>query len=243
MLSKFVSIGARIEVQNVERGLEEQSDSSSRKIYYSQIYEILSDDKMEIVMPMEKGKLILLPIDGEVELVIYEGSGLFQCFARVVDRYKSNNVYILVVELISSLRKFQRREYYRLSCALTVFARYLLEEEQQAIENSQPYTLTPGLPMEQGVIVDISGGGLRFLSEKAFEADSLLYVSYQLPQNGHYKSYEMIGRVISARVLENRSGTYEHRMQYYDVDRRTREEIIKYIFEEERKCRRKERLE
>ena len=53
----------------------------------------------------------------------------------------------------------------------------------------------------------------------------------------------MIGRVISARVLENRSGTYEHRMQYYDVDRRTREEIIKYIFEEERKCRRKERLE
>lgn len=243
MLSKFVSVGARIELQPVERKIDEPTDSASPKYYYSQVYEILSEDTMEILMPMEKGKLVLLPIDGEIDLVIYEGSGLYQCDCRVIDRYKSNNVYLLVVELTSSLRKYQRREYYRYSCALTIFMRNLSEEESQAIESDQPYTLTPGLPMEQGTIVDISGGGLRFLADRAYEQDSLLYVTYQLFGSTGDKMYEMLGKVISVRELENRRGTFEHRLQYYGVDSRTQEEIIKYIFEEERKSRRKERLE
>ena len=49
--------------------------------------------------------------------------------------------------------------------------------------------------------------------------------------------------MLSVRELENRPGTWEHRVQYYDMDRDTREEIIKYIFEEERKSRRKERFD
>ena len=44
------------------------------------------------------------------------------------------------------------------------------------------------------------------------------------------------------RSLDNRPGTYEHRVQYYDIDPVEREEIIKYIFEEERKSRQKKRF-
>lgn len=243
MLSKFVSIGDRIELQPVEQRKDESADGAGRKLYVSQVYEIISEDTMEIVMPMEQTKLILLPVDSEYDLVIYQESGLYQCFARVIDRYKSNNVYILVMELTSNLRKYQRREYYRFSCALEMCARNLQEEELQAVENNLPYALTPGLPLKQSIIVDISGGGLRFLSSQRYEPESLLYINYYLLKKGVKKMYEIIGRVLSVKEMENRSGTYEHRVQYYDMDRRTREEIIKYIFEEERKHRRKERLE
>lgn len=242
MLSKFVSIGARIEMQPVER-FDDSADGSGKKQYISQVYEILSGDTMEIVMPMEHTKLILLPVDSEYDLVIYGESGLYQCFARVIDRYKSNNVYILVMELTSNLRKYQRREYYRFSCALEMCARTLQEEEIQAVENNLPYALTPGLPLKQSIIVDISGGGLRFISSQRYEPESLLYINYNLIKKGVKKMYEIIGRVISVKEMENRPGSFEHRVQYYDMDRRTREEIIKYIFEEERKHRRKERLE
>lgn len=243
MLSKFVSIGGRIEMQPVEQRYDESADGAGRKLYISQVYEILSEDTMEILMPMEQTKLILLPVDSEYDLIIYGESGLYQCFARVIDRYKSNNVYILVMELTSNLRKYQRREYYRFSCALEMCARNLQEEELQAVENNLPYALTPGLPLKQSIIVDISGGGLRFLSTQRYEPDSLLYINYYLLKKGVKKMYEIIGRVLSVKEVENRQGTYEHRVQYYDMDKRTREEIIKYIFEEERKHRRKERLE
>ena len=189
---------------------------------------------------MEKTKLILLPVDSEFDLVVYQKTGLYQCFVRIIDRYKSNNVYILVVELTSNLRKHQRREFYRFSCALEMCARNLQEEEIQAVENNLPYALTPGLPLKQSVIADISGGGLRFLSTQRYEPDSLLYINYNLLKGGEKKMYEVVGKVLSVKELENRKGTYEHRVQYYDMDEKTREEIIKYIFEEERKNRRKD---
>ena len=107
MLSKFISVGDKIELQAVDRGLHGRVDD---KIYYSQVHEILSEDTMEIAMPMEKTKLILLPVDGEYDLVLYGENSLYQCFARIIDRYKSNNLYLLVVELTSNLRKHQRRE-------------------------------------------------------------------------------------------------------------------------------------
>ena len=52
----------------------------------------------------------------------------------------------------------------------------------------------------------------------------------------------MVGKVLAVRELENRKGTFEHRVQYYNLDVNIREEIIRFIFEEERKSRKKERM-
>ena len=239
MLSKFLRPGDRIELQMVEH---QRKDEDSQRVFISEIHEILSEDQMEIVMPMEKTKLILLPVDVEYDLTIYAQHGLFQCFARVIDRYKSNNVYILVVELTTNLRKHQRREYYRYSCALDMSSRELEENEIKAVELREPFLLTPGLPIKRSVIVDISGGGLRFVSEQRSEPESLIYCSYSLLQNDNKKKeYQIVGKVLTVTELSNRRGTYEHRVQYVDLDKDVREEIIRFIFEEERKNRKKER--
>ena len=241
MLSKFISVGTKIEMQAVDRTMTgEQSKAAVEKIYYSQVHEILSDDTMEITMPMENTKLILLPVDGEFDLTMRQDSVIYQCFARIIDRYKSNNAYLLLVELTSNLRKHQRREYYRFSCSLEMAARNLQGDELQAIESDLPYSLTPGLPLKRSVIVDISGGGLRFLSSQRYEPNSMLYINYHLLNNGKSKLYEMFGRVLSVKELDNRPGTFEHRVKYFGTDSKVKEEIIQYIFEEERKNRRKE---
>lgn len=238
MLSKLIEEGNRIELQSVER----TRDEGAKKIYQSQVYEILSEDRLEIVMPMEKTKLILLPVDGEFDMAFYASGGLYQCFGRIIDRYKSNNVYILVMELTSNLRKLQRRDYYRYSCALEMCSRELEEEETKAVEQNENYYLTPGLPLKRSVIVDISGGGLRFISSYMYEPDSLIYCTYQLLIRGKRKEYEIIGKILNVKEVEGRKGTYEHRVQYINIGADDREEIIKYIFEEERKNLKKDRF-
>ncbi len=171
MFSKFISLGDKIELQAADQALEEQT-ASAGKVYMSEVYDILSEDEIEIQMPMEKTKLILLPVDVEFDMIFYTSNGMYQCFGRIVDRYKSNNMYLLRVELTSNLRRYQRREFYRLRCALEMHSRDLKEDEVQTIESNMPYTLSKGLPMKESVIVDISGGGLRFLSSQRFEQDS-----------------------------------------------------------------------
>ncbi|MCI8543653.1 flagellar brake protein [Acetatifactor aquisgranensis] len=241
MFSKFISIGDKIELQAVSREDEEKPESPA-KVYHSEVTEIQSEDTVEITMPMEKSKLILLPIDSEYDMIFYGSSGLFQCLGRIIDRYKSNNSYLLLVEMTSNLRKYQRREFYRLRCALEMHARTLREDEVQTVESRMPYTLSNDFPLKESVIVDISGGGLRFVAAQRFEQGSLLYCSYHLMNGGEHKKYEVICKVISCIELDNRPGTFEHRVQYYDIDPVEREEIIKYIFEEERKSRQKKRF-
>lgn len=241
MLSDIISLGDRIELQEMERSIAASPDQQ-KKVYNSTVYDILSEDVLEITMPMEQTKLILLPVDGEFDMVFYGATGLYQCFMRIVDRYRSNNVYILKVELTSNLRKYQRREYYRFACALELSARRLEEEELQAIEENKPCLLQQDLPLRRSVIVDISGGGLRFMSVQKYEPGSFIYCSYYLVRDGQRKKYEVIGKVLAVSELLNRPGTYEHRVQYHDMDVNVREEIIRFIFEEERRSRKKDRL-
>lgn len=237
MLSRIIKPGDRIELRSVEKNRSQaDSKAGAQKSYISQVQSLLSEERMEIVMPMEGTKIVLLPVDAVFDMYLITFSGLYQCFIKIIDRYKSNNVYILVVELTSNLRKHQRREYYRFSCALEMKSRELSEDEIKVVDTKEAY-LTPGLPLKQSVIVDISGGGLRFLSNHRYEKDSLIYINYQLMIRDKLKTYNIIGKVLSTRPSENRKGVYEHRVQYVNMGTDDREEIIRYIFEEERKHR------
>lgn len=234
MLTNFIAVGDRIELQAVERSLEEKKAGVS-KTYVSKVQDILSEDRLEIAMPMEQMKLVLLPIDAEYNLFVYSASGVYQCFARIKDRYKSNNIYLLVVELTTNMRKFQRREYYRFSCALEMGARPLEDDELDAVEEKRIGPVYDGKDLKKSIIVDISGGGLRFLSAQKYEPDSLILCSYHLLKSGEKKEYSIAGKVLTVKQAENRPGIYEHRVQYHNMSEEVREEIIRFIFEEERR--------
>ena len=237
ILSKYIAPGSRIELQKTKR--YRSDDDEKNKVYASQVVDIISDDRIEISMPMEKTKLILLPVDVEYDLYFFTPNGLYQCYASVVDRYKNNNRFSLLLDLTSNLRKYQRREYYRFSCALEMNSRPLQEEEVQAFEKKN-VVLTPELPLQRSVIVDISGGGLRFVAEYAYEVGSMILCKYFLWIDGENKEYNLCGRVLAVKEVDNRPGFFEHRVQYVNMDKDNREEIIKYIFNEERKIIKKQ---
>lgn len=239
MLSKYVLPGNRVEIQAVER-VRPADDNERKKVYTTQVRDILSEDQLEVFMPMEKTKMILLPVNTEFDLYFYTQTGLFQCFATIIDRYKDGNQYVLLMELSSNLRKFQRREYYRLSCALEMNSRPLEKEEKDAMDKKSDLYLVPGLPLKRSVVVDISGGGIRFISSYSYEPDSLIYCKYNLVIEGVAKEYTLISKVLTSRELDDRPGVFEHRAQYVDIDTYDREEIIRFIFEEERKHRKRE---
>lgn len=237
ILSKYISPGNRIQLQKILRIKEENEE---RKVYDSQVIDIVSDDRIEVSMPFVKSKLVLLPVDGEYNVFFYTNAGLYQCSARVADRYKNNNVFSVLLDLTSNLRKYQRREYYRFSCALEMNSRTLEETEIQAIEGNTKI-LVPELPLQRSVIVDISGGGLRFVANYAYEIDSMILCKYDLWISGESKSFNLIGKVLAVKEIDNRPGVFEHRVQYVNMDKENREEIVKYIFDAERKAIQKKR--
>ena len=239
-MDNLITPGQRVDLKAIKRVKNEEEEQKNR-VYTTRIYDVIDDDQIEIVMPMEQTKLILLPVDGEYEMFFYTENGLYESVVRIIDRYKSNNVYIILVEIRTNLKKYQRREFYRYSCSLDMETRDLTDEEVKAFEREEPIAIPPGLPYQKSVICDISGGGLRFISGEMYNVNSLIYSKYELFVHGGIKQYNIICRVLHVRELDKRPGEFEHRVQFLNLDNDEREEIIQYIFEEERKNRRKER--
>lgn len=240
MLSKYISPGVKLELSAVQgtlkRGIQEEC-----KIYKSKVYDIVSEDEIKIVMPMEKGNLVLLPVGSEYDLCFYPAGGnMYQCTARVRERYKSNNVFMVTMELTGSLRKQQRREYFRLNCVLNMKCGCITDEQAEKLRQ-EAEVLEEEIFFQDCVIVDISGGGVRFVSDTAYEGDTKLIFLFILMIDGRPRQYNVVGKVVSSGQIEGKPGRFENRAQFQDMEDSDREGIIRYVFEEERKIRRKEK--
>lgn len=239
MISKFIGTGDRVDIESIVR------ESSShlvkeKKSYRSQVFDIESEDRIKIAMPMEQGKLILLSVDDEYSLCFYTPGGLYQCIGRVADRYKSDSIYVLVMELITDLRKYQRREYYRLNCVLNMKST-MISEKDVTYFSEKVHFIDTDITFDNGVMVDISGGGARFISKVRYPKNSNIIFTFSLFVNGALQDYKLMGKVLLSEAVENREGQFEHRVMFVNMMNEDRESIIKYIFEEERKIRRREK--
>lgn len=240
MIEKFISPGDKLEMRStVEVLLPDGTEGI--KLYKTSIYDICDDGKLEIVMPMEQTRLVLLPVDGVYDVCFFSHGGMYKADVRIVDRQKINGTYILVAEMITNLRKHQRREYYRFNCIIGMWGREMTRQETYSlVEHGIIGELTDGT-LSRGVIVDISGGGLRFVSREIFRQDSLIFANFKLTVAEETKEFTLAAKVIYSREIENRENEYENRLKFVYIKDSEREDIIKYIFEEERKCRKNSR--
>ena len=239
MISKYVQVGNKIDIESIKKTTGELGEVT-RKTYRSELYDIESEDIIKIAMPMEQSKIVLLPVDAEYSLCFYTPSGLYQCLARVVERYKSNNLFVLSMELETDLQKYQRREYYRLNKVLDMKSK-VIDENEKSAGIAQLQFIDTDLTFDNGTMVDISGGGARFISKVQYPEGSLIRFVFSLFVNGQVTEYKLVGKVLNSSAIENREDQFENRIQFVNMVNDDRESIIKYIFEEERKMRHRER--
>lgn len=235
MIEKLISPGDKLELKSTV-SVVLPDGTEGVKTYRTSVYDILDDGRLEFLMPMEQQKLVLLPVDGEYDVCFFSSGGMYRANVRIADRQKINNTYIVVVEMITNLHKFQRREYYRFNCVIDMDVRPLTEHEIDAFSKGLA-DLVPNAVMTRGVIVDISGGGLRFVSRDIHEQGSILLMKFSLPIQEVEKPFEIPAKVIYCGEIENREAEYENRVKFEFIGGATREEIIKYIFDAERKNR------
>ena len=245
MLSKIIGVGNRIELTRVSQVANQSSDKltgeNEKKVLVSQVYDILDEDRLKIAIPSEAGKIVLLPNNTRIDACFYTSKGLYQGRFVIVDRYKEGNLLVQVVELINELTKYQRRQYFRLSCTMTI--KYLPLDKEHAEEYMQEKNVIEKIEGEDNftaVALDISGGGMRFVSKNRQEKNSIIAIALSIDYAQNIKKYGIFAKIIGVETSKNNNLLYEHRVEFFNINGSEREEIIKYIFDEERKRRKKE---
>ena len=141
MIEKFISPGDKLEMKSTQE-VTLPDGTEGVKLYKTSVFDVLDDGKIMIVMPMEKSKMVLLPIDGEYEVCFFSHGGMYNANIRIIDRQKINNTYVLISEMVTNLHKFQRREYYRFNCIVEMLARELAKSESEAFEKQLCYLVS-----------------------------------------------------------------------------------------------------
>ncbi len=212
---EYIQLGDKVEL------LTELDKDGNQEHYYSSVQEVV-DGELVISAPITKGKIEPLEILRTYGMCVYTKKGLYRCEVELVSREKRDKLFLLTIRLQSDLVKYQRRQYYRMDC--------ILEFSFKGIDTDEWY---------KAVILDISGGGIRFYTRKKLKEGDGIFNHILL--NVSEKEHDLFlgGKVVDVEKHErDREVQYEVRESFDSIDEGDRETIIKYIFDEERRRRR-----
>lgn len=243
MMTKLIRLGDKVDIRIVQQTAQVEKTGVSPHIYKSQVNDIADDGTLELTMPIENGRVVLLSLGIRYEFVFYTNTGLYHCIGQVKERYKQDNIYVMQIEIHSRLEKFQRREYYRYPCLLDTQFYQVTKEDVDTKTTEQIFDALRDddfyEKQKKAVIMDLSGGGVKIAGEDKMEPDTYILMILRLCNDRADKQYFILGHVLETQRSEKRQGFYETRIQFIFREDRVREEIIQYIFEEERKNRQK----
>lgn len=231
-------VGAKVEVYIKTNHYTD--DSGSREMFTSQVMDF-GDDCIICTMPVDKGKLIVLEVGNMLETYFYAGKSIYRADCLVSNRGKEGNIFTMELKPQTPLKKFQRREYYRLECSIPVDIVSLTQDERQELENRLAIPSRLMMPEEKGTIIDISGGGLRIFTKRQYVKDAIVVVKFPIEFNGKVKNMELAAAVIASFRNMNDESMYDNRLQFIMNSREDTEDIIKFIFIQQRLMRQKER--
>lgn len=235
-----IVIGDKVDLIRTDNRLSADPDERTH-VYSSQVLDESENGNMLIAMPMQEGKMIPLSVGEKIYATFYTKTGLFRCQIEVVGRYKKGTLFYMEVSQLSVMQKVQRREYYRLECHAPIEYRIISDLEQRFLEEGNAYNPDEmTIQWKQAVMLDLSGGGIHFVSPNQEERNVMLEVRFNIAFKDEIERIYVFATLLRSQRNENNSQIYDSHIKFWKLDEGTREKVIRYIFEEQRKIRLKD---
>lgn len=186
----------------------------------SQVDEQLADGNLEILAPLQQGKIVNLLNDTKIDIVLPKGDAIYRFAARIVSKnYKRISTYI--IEPLSEVTKIQRRGYFRM--------KVIKEVSIKVVENLAEKQF--GKPVK-GTMMDLSGGGCLFTCPGDYMEGDLLELEFEM--RGKMVAFIT---VVRRKLLNDINARYKHSygVRFENFTDAERNEVSKFVFEEQRR--------
>jgi c-di-GMP-binding flagellar brake protein YcgR len=216
-----IEIGTKLEI-------EVNTADDERPVYASQFEWYEKDDTAAIAAPIYEGKIVPVETGTLIDIYFIRRTGKLTALnkfeAIVRGRSIEDNLHILLIEKLGEIVRIQRRSYFRLDVLLEVRYRVVpfFGGEYDA---DTPYART--------LATDLSGGGISLILRDKLEKGSFIEGEIF---NGQNEKISFRGKTARCeRMLRDSRYKYIAGIQFVDISDSSRENIIRYIFSEQRK--------
>ena len=182
-----------------------------KREYVSKILRITDEGELVIYVPSYNGSDLHLIDDKNYNLIFYVNGGLYKADVVLSDIYTEEGIDVVELELMSELERYS---------------------EDGSLERHNGKWCKAKLS-------NISGGGMKFNSEEGIPNAKRVFLKFALGEGINRNQYSCLANVVLISKKDIGKLIYEYRVSFSDIDESARENIVKFVFEEERRMRRK----
>lgn len=221
-----IETGTRLELE------PENSTYVGKTVLVSSFDSAEGIDTALITAPISEGRIVPLDRDSVYNVCFLKRDGkmlnLYKFSAAIRERLVADNIHLLLIEKLGEIARIQRRSFFRLDCYVDV--RYRVINPSDNGRNSD-------IPFRKTITSDLSGGGIRLLLDEKLKPGTYLECELFSETDRKIRFY---GKVVRFEYVES-EGKYRYAagIAYVDIDENDREEVIRYIFSEQRKLLKK----
>ncbi len=232
-----LSIGDKIELEKIETRLSADPNKRPEK-YNSQILDEAPNDRIYAAMPVRGGTIVPLSVGQKLTATFFSNGGLQRCEVVVTGRYKKDGLFLVELDQTTTLQKVQRREFFRYECRKQIQYRIIEGEEKEMIQSGNVcFPDGQDIKWKDAVMLDLSGGGIRFVSAFKEEKEAFIEVRFDIEHNEEVEILYVFAEILRSERNPNNTSIYDQRSMFWKIDNGMREKIIRYIFDEQRKRR------
>jgi len=220
----MVQVGDRVEISEI--GKSEDISYKSKVVDMPKIggraLSIFAPSAGESVAPFK------MQVGEQYTLVAHTRDYLVKFTCSFEGYIKEQANYFVVIKILDEGIKLQRREFFRFTCMLAMkfSVMYTGDNEAAKLLSNSGYST-----MHNGVIRDIGGGGIRFITNEDLEAEGLIQCTIML---GH-TAMLIKGKILDKQYMPKSNMKFQYRALFLDVSQATQDEIVNFIFAEQRK--------
>lgn len=188
--------------------------TSAGKAYVSVVEAAGENGELTVHMPIEYGKLVKLQKNEEYSVLFFTEKGMLRFTAAVSDYEKADGFNFIKLNLLSEGERVQRRSFFRFNCVIPF-----------------TFTLDGGGAPRDGVMKDICGGGIRFVTNYDIPKDKR--VSCVAEING--ETLCLAGEILHKQHFPKSVYAYQYRIEFTGMVQGDRDKIVQYVYDEQRR--------
>jgi c-di-GMP-binding flagellar brake protein YcgR len=227
----------------------EMTNGFDKHQYVSQIVDHYDGGILDILTPVQKSKIVYFANDSIVKITSSKGDAIYEIKAQLIEK-TFGQISMMRLKIISDINKIQRRDFYRLRTILDITIRTIINVNEKKFGEKN-----------KGIAIDISGGGLLLSTSAVMEENDFVELTLHLPedkettqltQNDKYKTSKelaasntnkaptsneivLIGTIVRKHYDSNAKVAYEYGIRFEKISDFERNEITKFIFNEQRR--------